>query len=344
MKKVWPLVGAVAVLGLLVLVVGAMRAVPPYVPGKRTAPAEAPGVAATEHRLDVGGLKLLRRSVRPTVAGQAALAPVRGTLVIVHGLKDYSDRYADFANFLVKRGFRVETFDLRGHGDSEGDRVWVEHFEDYLTDLDKVMAEVRADSAGGPVFLFGHSMGGAIAVRWTETRKPELAGLLLSGAALKVDVPGALVAVTGFLGGVLPRARVFEIDDSKFSRSPGLNAAMAKNPLIYDGAGPARTVAELLATIDALRADRAKMTVPLLAMHGEADEVTPPSGSKELIELAASKDKTLKLYPKLVHDLMHEPEHEQVMNDIAGWMEARAPVAAPPPTPAAEPEPADPAP
>lgn len=297
----------------------AFRVVPPYVPGKRTGPPPALGAKSDEHRLDVGGLKLLRRSLAPV----GDVKP-RGTLVIVHGLKDYSDRYQDFALYLVKRGFRVETFDLRGHGDSEGDRVRIESFDEYLADLDKVMAEVKASNPG-PLFLFGHSMGGAISTRWTQTRKPELAGLILSAAALKIDAPGALVGVTKFLGAYLPKAAVFELDDRQFSRTAGMAEAMKKDPLIYDGAAPARTAAELIANVEKLRAEAKSLTVPLLAMHGTADKVTPPSGTEELVKEAGSTDKQGKLYPTLVHDLLHEPEAATVMADIATWMEARAP-------------------
>jgi acylglycerol lipase len=309
----------------------AFRVVPPYVPGKRAGPPPSEGAKYSEHRLDVGGLKLLRRSLAPVGS-----APARGTLVIVHGLKDYSDRYQDFALYLVKRGFRVETFDLRGHGDSEGDRVRIESFDEYLADLDKVMAEVKASNPG-PLFLFGHSMGGAISTRWAQTRKPELAGLVLSAAALKIDAPAPLVSVTKFLGSTLPRAAVFELDDTQFSRSPGMAEAMKKDPLIYDAAAPARTAAELIANVEKLRAESKSLTVPLLALHGTADKVTPPSGTEELLKAAGSTDKQGKLYPTLVHDLLHEPEAATVMADIAAWMEERAPVAAPP-----EPEPKDP--
>lgn len=75
------------------------------------------------------------------------------------------------------------------------------------------------------------------------------------------------------------------------------------------------------------------LEVPLLAMHGSVDKVTPPAGSKDLVEAAASKDKTLKIYEGLAHDLMHEPEKLQVMADLGDWLDAR--VAAPAAVPSA---------
>jgi acylglycerol lipase len=67
-----------------------------------------------------------------------------------------------------------------------------------------------------------------------------------------------------------------------------------------------------------------EVSVPLLAMHGGADLITPPDGSRELVQRARSADKTLKIYDGLYHDLLHEPEKQQVMTDVAAWMDARS--------------------
>ena len=68
-----------------------------------------------------------------------------------------------------------------------------------------------------------------------------------------------------------------------------------------------------------------ELEVPLLAMHGTADLLTNPKGSQDLVAHAASKDKTLKLYPGLYHDLLREPERAQVRHDLLEWIDARAP-------------------
>jgi acylglycerol lipase len=60
-------------------------------------------------------------------------------------------------------------------------------------------------------------------------------------------------------------------------------------------------------------------------LHGTADKLTNPEGSKKLAESSKSSDKTLNLYPGLVHDLVHEPEKVQVIEDIMSWLEKRAP-------------------
>ena len=73
--------------------------------------------------------------------------------------------------------------------------------------------------------------------------------------------------------------------------------------------------------------------MPLLALHGTADKLTAPAGSRMLVERAPATDKTLRIYPGLFHDLVHEPKGQQVVTDILAWLDAHTggpAVAAPP--------------
>ena len=66
-----------------------------------------------------------------------------------------------------------------------------------------------------------------------------------------------------------------------------------------------------------------QITLPLLILHGTADKVTKPSGSKEFYEKAGSTDKTLKLYEGHFHDLLADVGKQQVMADIQAWIDVR---------------------
>jgi alpha-beta hydrolase superfamily lysophospholipase len=251
-----------------------------------------------------------------------AKGEVKAVLVIVHGLKDHSTRYVAFADRLAQHGYAVHAFDLRGHGSSEGARGYVRNFDEYVQDLDTFVGRVRR--ADRPLFVLGHSMGGAIATDWVLTKKPPLAGLILSGAALEADVSGFTKGVTRVLGVLLPGLAILSLDLDKFSRDPRVVEQCKKDPLVDQGNGTARTAAQLLGAIGFIGEHMEEVSVPLLAMHGGADEITPPEGSRELVRRAQSADKTLKIYDGLYHDLLHEPEKEQVMADVVAWMDARS--------------------
>lgn len=287
----------------------------------RTAPLKiSPEVEHAEGTFTgTGGLKLSEQSWRPR-----GVEP-RAALIVVHGLKDHADRYTEMAEALVGAGYAVHAFDLRGHALSEGERVWVERFDEYVQDLELFVRRVQAREPGRPVFLFGHSMGGAISTLYSLERKTELAGLILSAAALKPgkEVSGFLIGVSGIVSALSPRSKLLESQDEKFSRDPQVVAEMKRDPLINQGNGPARTGAELLGAMERIGQRAQELTVPVLALHGDADQLTNPEGSKELIARAASSDKTLILYPGLVHDLVHEPERARVISDIRAWLDAR---------------------
>jgi acylglycerol lipase len=285
----------------------------------RVYPPPPPQVAHVEGRFaGVGGTSLFWQAWKP------AAAPGKAVLVVMHGLKDHSTRYADVAAELVKRGIAVYAFDLRGHGRSEGDRVWVEKFDDYLEDLGTFLDRVRKEEPGKPLFLFGHSMGGAIVTLYTLTREPYIQGLVLSAPAIHVDVAGVVSGSTKALGSVFSGLPVLSLDAADFSRDPATVEDQRTDPLIYQPSGPARTAAELFRSMDRIDALADELTVPLLLMHGSADKVTDPHGSQSLYDRAKSKDKTIKLYPGLYHDILHEPEKAQVTADFVSWVDARS--------------------
>jgi acylglycerol lipase len=290
--------------------IGAQEAVPTVQP-------------ATESTfLGAGGVRLFRRSWRPT-------GPYRGTLVLVHGLKDHSARYGSMAQELVDRGYAVEAFDLPGHGRSEGRRAYVRSFDDLVADLDRFVATIRESPHPGPIFLFGHSLGGALVALFTITRDPSVAGVVLSAPALKVtdDVSPRLIRTTRFLGRWLPGLRVLKAPDELFSRDPAVVQSMKQDPLIEHKPMPARTAAQLLLAMEGVANGRTRFRPPLLAMHGTGDRLTNPEGSRELVAEAVSPDKTLRLWPGLYHDLVHEPERAEVVAAVVAWVESHTPPA-----------------
>ena len=246
----------------------------------------------------------------------------RGVLVVMHGLKDYSARYAQFAGELTARGYSVWAFDLRGHGQSAGPRVAPDHWTDYVDDLDRFLAKVEKAEPGKPIFLFGHSMGGAIAARTAEVHQPALAGLVLSGPALAIDAPPLLLAATRMSGALTPQFPALKLDNHDFSSDPAAGAAMDKDPLVSQPPAPAKTAAGLVDGIEWIWIDLPKLQMPLLALHGTADKLTAPAGSRMFIEQATARDKTLRIYPGLYHDLVHEPAGKQVRDDILAWLDA----------------------
>jgi alpha-beta hydrolase superfamily lysophospholipase len=245
-------------------------------------------------------------------------------VVVTHGLKDNSGRYEAFATRLTAQGFAVYAWDLRGHGHSGGRRVWVERFDDYVADLGRFVELASAREHTEKVFVFGHSMGGAITTLYAVAHPEHVAGVILSAAALVSNANPLEESGARVFDVIAPETGVFQLAADDFSRDPAVVAAMKADPLVYQPGAPAHTAVELVDALDRIDASMETLKVPVLAMHGTADVVTDPEGSKALARRAGTQDKTLKVYDGLVHDLLHEPEHPRVEADILAWLESHA--------------------
>jgi alpha-beta hydrolase superfamily lysophospholipase len=252
-------------------------------------------------------------------------APV-AHLVIVHGFAEHSSRYAYTAEALVQRGYAVHALDLRGHGRSDGDRAYVRSMSEYLLDVRAFLGRVRERANGAPVFLLGHSMGGAVVALWLCVDRPDVRGALLSGAVLpSKPTIGSRVQrwISLALGRIASRLPMVKLNAADVSRDPEEVAKYDSDPLIYRGRIRAGLAAAMTRALDRVKRDTPNIQLPLLIMHGTADALAKPEGSIEFHERVGSADKTLKLYEGLYHEILNEPERDRVIADIAAWMDAR---------------------
>ncbi len=281
---------------------------------------EAPGATHSQALFEASdGAQLYRQSWKPRGAPRAAL-------VIQHGLKSHSGDYAAFAQSLAARGFAVYAADLRGHGHSSGQRATLDDFDQLVGDLQQTVTLARREvPQPRPVFLMGHSVGGALSALYAEQHGAELSGLVLLAPALRVDRMPIEAAATPFVGTLLPNAPLVDVPNAWFSRNPARVAEMDESDLVYQPAGPARTGVALLEALEYVWAHPQKIQMPLLALHGTADRATDPRGTVEIVERASSQDKRLVLYRGLYHDLLHEPEQAQVAQDLTDWFEQHVP-------------------
>jgi acylglycerol lipase len=246
----------------------------------------------------------------------------KAVLLVAHGLAEHSGRYKNLVEYFVPKGYAVYALDHRGHGKSEGQRSYVDNFKDYLTDLKTFFDKVRNENKDARIFLFGHSLGATIAVAYAVEHQDELAGLMVSGSSL-VPPPGvspALLAIAGILSALVPKMGVTVLDASTISRDQSVVDAYVNDPLVFRGKVPARTGAELAKMWKQLPDRVGKIKLPILIMHGGADQLADPRGSKLLYERVGSKDKTLKIYDACYHEICNEPERKQVCGDMEKWL------------------------
>jgi alpha-beta hydrolase superfamily lysophospholipase len=264
----------------------------------------------------VGGLKIFTRAWRP--AGRP-----RAAVVVVPGFNSHSGQYKWAAEQFAAHELSVHALDLQGRGKSDGERFYVEKFEDYVANVATFVALTKAKEPGLPVFLLGHSAGGVVSCLYALEHQAELAGLVCESFAHELPAPDFALAVLKGLGHVLPHAHVLKLKNEDFSRDPETVQAMNNDPLIAREVQPVQTVAAMVRADERLKKQFPLITLPVLILHGTLDKATKPSGSQRFYDMAGSADKTLKLYEGHFHDLLNDLGRERVIADIQHWIDGR---------------------
>ena len=260
-----------------------------------------------------GGLQIYWQAWLP---GPGAVA----VIVIAHGAGEHSGRYAHVATRLVAEGYAVYAIEHRGHGRSEGPRALIDRIDNAVADLD-LLVRLSADAyPRSPVFLLGHSMGGTLALCYAQRHQDRLAGLILSGPLAAIEAPTAMRIAGKILSVLTPRLPLIGIDSSLISRDLAVVRSYESDPLVHHGRLPVRTAAELAAAIESFPDQIGAITVPTLIAYGTADGLCPPAGSLMLAARIGAPDTTVKAYEGLYHEILNEPQRNQVLDDICHWL------------------------
>ncbi|MEM5774234.1 MAG: lysophospholipase [Anaerolineaceae bacterium] len=253
-------------------------------------------------------------------------AGMQAMIVIVHGIAEHSGRYAHVGEYFCQHGFGVGSFDLCGHGRSNGKKAYIKSFSNLLDDLAVFIQRAKEQAPGKPIFLLGHSLGSGIVARYMiDYDLGGVHGAVLSGPLVVIgsSIPPALIKAARVLGAITPKLPVLKLDNTTVSRDPAVRENYDTDPLNYRGKLRARTGDQINQALQYIQANMEKISLPMLIVVGSQDKLVDPAGAHMLYEKASSKDKTLKVYEGLYHEVLNEPEKEQVMDDILAWISAR---------------------
>ncbi len=261
--------------------------------------------------------------LRPYVQGWFPEGRPVGALVIAHGLAEHGGRYAALAADLNAAGWAVHAIDLPGHGHSPGRRADLGRLSRAVEDLAGVVKLAGDHAPGLPVVLLGHSMGGLIALQCALRFGTGLTGLVLSAPALDPGepVPRWRILLGRLLAKLAPGVGMLTVPAEAISRDPAVVDAYERDPLVYRGSIPARTLVEILGAMDEIRHAAAGLGIPVLIQHGTADRLIPLDAVREIYDrIGQSTQRTLITYPGLYHEIYNEPERAQVVADLLAWL------------------------
>ena len=262
------------------------------------------------------GERLFFRSWNPAAEPRAAA-------IFLHGLGDHSGFYPMVADALVPCGIAVHAPDLRGNGRSPGQRGHVGSWAEYREDLHGLIGRVRPATSGIPLFLIGNSLGGLIVLEYAIHRPEGVRGVVaLSPPLGEIGVPPLLLALGRVASRIWPGFSLETgMDLTGLSRDPQVVRDVLADPLFHRR-GTARLSTEVTAAIERVQEQAPGFPLPVLVMHGSADRMVPPDGSRRFVARVAGPDKRMIEYENAYHALLADLDRERVLADLVGWIGA----------------------
>ena len=254
--------------------------------------------------------------------------PRRGwNMIIQHGLGEHSSRYGNVLEAFADTGITIYALDSRGHGRSEGKRGHANSLDQLSQDLGYFFQHLKDSYDVSNPILYGHSLGGAIALNFINTRlnQWDISALVATASALKVEKNLMAHIKTG-LGRILKKvAPALTLDSGlnlkSLANDPVVIENYKKDPLVHSQLSATLGLSVLDRGLE-LIAQADKVKIPIYLAHGQEDGITSPAGTVEYFEACGSKDKKLVIYPGLVHEIHNAMtlDKEKVLNDITTWV------------------------
>jgi alpha-beta hydrolase superfamily lysophospholipase len=248
----------------------------------------------------------------------------RAVMVNLHGLGDHSGLYPNLGSYFPPRGIPVYAYDMRGNGRSPGQRAYVGRWEEYRGDLDVFPSRVREWEGDLPLFLLGNSLGGLVVLEYALHHPRGLAGVIAAAPPLgQLGVPPLLMTLGRLFSRLVPRFSLeVGMDLSGLARDASVMEAVLADPFFHRR-GTARLSTEVTAAIARVQDGAVNLSVPLLILHGTADRMVPPDGSRSFFAKVRYPDKEFREYPGAYHGLFADFGHQEVLRDLERWIEAR---------------------
>ena len=247
---------------------------------------------------------------------------VKGAIVLVHGMGEHSKRYENFViPYFYKNSIGVLTYDQFGHGLTQGKRGHNPGFEAVLDSVEHVLERALEIFGDVPLILYGHSLGGNIVINYALRRAHKLDGIIATSPFLRLafNPPKWKIKIGKILQKIMPSITMGnEIDENAISRDK-MEVELYKNdPLIHDRVSPNYSIV-FMETGEWAINNSDQLKVPLLLLHGKADQLTSWKASEEFYK-KGNDNMELHLYENAYHELHHDLNKQEVLEKMVSWI------------------------
>lgn len=248
----------------------------------------------------------------------------KAVISLVHGLGEHCVRYNHMADYYAGQGIAMVGYDRRGHGLSEGKKGHTVSFDAYLDEIEQLIVETKKRYPNIPVILYGHSMGGNLALNYILRRKHELTACVATGPWILLDPepPAIQVSIAKFLQKLFPSlSQNTKLKAEHISRDQKEVDKYINDPLVHDKI-TLTAATSMMAAANWLLEYREKVPLPTLLMHGSEDQLTSPKGSKAFSSMVKG-DLSFKEWNGLFHEIHNEAEQKEVFDYTINWINSK---------------------
>ena len=253
------------------------------------------------------------------------ISDAKANIIFLHGYTEHIGRYGWMIEQMNQAGINVFAYDHRGYGKSDGTRAYINRFGQYIDDLDVYLNQLKKPEL--PTFLMGHSMGSLIGVGYLVNHlEHKFAGFISTSGALKIDesISPFLRKISGIMSKIAPHLKTIKLDPNALSRDPKEVVKYFTDPGVYHGGTKARLGFEMLEAMKSAQNNFHKINIPVLILHGTEDKLADPLGSQWMYDKVSSTDKKLEYFEGLYHEIMNEPEKDDVIKVLITWIKERS--------------------
>lgn len=250
--------------------------------------------------------------------------PVRGVVLLVHGLGEHAGRYDALAHTLNDWGFAVRGYDQHGHGESAGKPGALPSDDRLLEDLAEIVDHTRARMAPDlPLILLGHSLGGLVAARFVSLKMRPVEALVLSSPALDAGFKLWQRLLLALLHRWMPDIRLGNgLDPAFLTHDHHIVADYKADRLVHDRISVrlARFIAQ---AGEATLAAAPAWSVPTLLLFAGTDRLVNPDGSRRFAKVAPQDVLASQCFENLYHEVLNETGTPQVLSTLRRWLDKR---------------------
>ncbi len=247
---------------------------------------------------------------------------VRGVICLVHGMGEHCNRYEHLGNFFSDKNIALIAYDQRGHGKSEGKRGHTPSYEHLLQGVENLLYKAKELFPEQPLILYGHSMGGNLALNFAMRKKPVLHGVIASSPWLRLafEPPAIKVKLGQWMRKIYPAfSQSTELDAKAISRIADEVSKYEKDPLVHD-----RITAMMFTSVyeagNWAMENTEELELPTLIFHGSGDQLTSHQASREFAGKVQG-DVTFQLFENAYHEIHNDTSKAELLQLLEKWVE-----------------------